>query len=139
MRTRQLCREVAMDRLRRIEMLVGAADAGTFAKAAEVLDLTPSAVSHSIAQLEKELRITLFYRTTRQLRLTEDGEELYRRIWDNARAPFYAAAKGDDFIGVQTYNLSRTGPQECTASTEKNTRSCSPAVSTLKFKREPSQ
>lgn len=68
-----------MDRVRRIEMLVRAADAGSFAKAARLLQLDPSAVSHAIAELEKELRVTLFYRTTRQLRLTEDGEELYRR------------------------------------------------------------
>ena len=39
------------------------------------------------------------------------GEGLYQRIWDNARLPFYQAARGDDFIGVQTYNLSRTGPE----------------------------
>ena len=68
-----------MDRLRRLELFVRATEAGSFAKAAESLDLTPSAVSHSIAELERDLRVTLFYRTTRQLKLTEDGEELYRR------------------------------------------------------------
>src|SRR6476620_1404135 len=68
-----------MDRLRRIEMLVRAADAQSFAKAAHALNVTASAVSHAISKLEKELRITAFYRTTRQLRLTEDGKELYRR------------------------------------------------------------
>jgi LysR family transcriptional regulator for bpeEF and oprC len=68
-----------MDRVRRIEVLVRAAQAGSFAKAARLLHLDPSAVSHAVAQLEKELRVTLFYRTTRQLRLTEDGEELCRR------------------------------------------------------------
>ena len=68
-----------MDRLRRIELLVRAVDAGSFAKAARSLELTPSAVSHAIAQLEKELRVPLFYRTTRQLRLTEDGEGVYLR------------------------------------------------------------
>ena len=31
------------------------------------------------------------------------GERLYRELFDNARAPFYAAANGDDFIGVQPY------------------------------------
>lgn len=41
----------------------------------------------------------------------DGGEELYQRIWNNARLPFYQAARGDDFIGVQTYNLSRTGPE----------------------------
>jgi DNA-binding transcriptional LysR family regulator len=68
-----------MDRLRRIEMLVRVADAQSFAKAARELDVTASAVSHAISKLEKDLRITVFYRTTRQLRLTEDGKELYRR------------------------------------------------------------
>ena len=71
-----------MDRVRRIELLVRAADAGSFAKAARSLDLTPSAVSHAIAELEKELRLTMFHRTTRQLRLTEDGETVYRRGCD---------------------------------------------------------
>src|SRR5687767_6561286 len=74
-----------MDRIRRIEMLVRAAEAGSFAKAARVLEVDPSAVSHAIADLERELRVTLFYRTTRQLRLTEDGEEIYRRGCDILR------------------------------------------------------
>jgi len=68
-----------MDRLRRMEMLVRAAEAGSFARAAELLQIDPSAVSHTIADLEKELRVTLFYRTTRQLSLTEEGEEIFRR------------------------------------------------------------
>jgi DNA-binding transcriptional LysR family regulator len=68
-----------MDRLRRYEILVKAADAGSFAKTAALLQLDPSAVSHAIGQLERQLRTTLFYRTTRQLRLTSDGEELCAR------------------------------------------------------------
>lgn len=68
-----------MDRMRRIELLVRAAEAGSFAKAARFLQLDPSAVSHAIAQLERELGVTLFYRTTRQLQLTEEGEDIYRR------------------------------------------------------------
>src|SRR4030081_1025805 len=68
-----------MDRVRRIELLVRAAEAGGFAKAARLLGLDPSAVRPAVTELETELRVTLFYRTTRQLRLTEDGEEIYRR------------------------------------------------------------
>src|SRR6266571_2809233 len=68
-----------MDRMRRIELLVRAAEAGSFSKAARSLQLDRSAVSHAIAELERELKTTLFYRTTRQLRLTEEGEEIYRR------------------------------------------------------------
>lgn len=68
-----------MDRMRRIELLVRAAEAGSFAKAARSLELTPSAVSHAIADLEKVLGASLFHRTTRQLRLTDEGEETYKR------------------------------------------------------------
>jgi LysR family transcriptional regulator for bpeEF and oprC len=68
-----------MDLVRRIDILMRAADAGSFARAAGALGLTPSAVSRAVAELEAELRVALVYRTTRQLRLTEDGEELYRR------------------------------------------------------------
>jgi DNA-binding transcriptional LysR family regulator len=68
-----------MDLVRRIEILMRAADAGSFAKAAGSLALTPSAVSRAVAELEKELRVALVYRTTRQLRLTDEGQELYRR------------------------------------------------------------
>ena len=68
-----------MDRIRRIQLLVRAAEAGSFAKAARSLNLTPSAVSHAIADLERGLGVPLFYRTTRQLRLTEEGEAIYQR------------------------------------------------------------
>ena len=68
-----------MDRVRQIEMAMRAADAGSFAKAAASLNVTPSAVSHAISALEKRFHVTLFYRTTRQLKLTEDGEEFCRR------------------------------------------------------------
>ncbi len=68
-----------MDRLRRIEMLVKVADSGSFAKAAAHLLVTPSAVSHAVTQLEAELRVRLFYRTTRLLRLTTEGAEVVRR------------------------------------------------------------
>jgi len=68
-----------MERLRGLEMVVRAADAGSFSRAARSLGVTPSAVSHAVAELEKRLRVSIFYRTTRQLRLTEDGQALYRR------------------------------------------------------------
>jgi LysR family transcriptional regulator for bpeEF and oprC len=68
-----------MEKLRRLEMVVRAADAGSFSKAARTLGVTPSAVSHAVSDLEKELRTSVFYRTTRQLRLTQDGEAIYER------------------------------------------------------------
>lgn len=38
------------------------------------------------------------------------GEALDKRIRDEARLPFYEAARKDDFIGVQTYNRGLIGP-----------------------------
>jgi beta-glucosidase len=38
------------------------------------------------------------------------GEEFYHGVFEAARRPFYDAAKGDDFIGVQSYTRSRLGP-----------------------------
>jgi DNA-binding transcriptional LysR family regulator len=63
-------------------MLVRAADSGSFAAAARRMDLTASAVSRGITELERELRVRLFNRTTRRLELTQEGTEVYRRAVD---------------------------------------------------------
>lgn len=49
----------------------------SFALAAEELSLTPSAISHRINTLEKELGIKLFNRFHRRIELTEEGERIY--------------------------------------------------------------
>lgn len=104
-----------MDRMRRIELLVRAAEAGSFAKAARFLQLDPSAVSHAIAELERELKTTLFYRTTRQLRLTEEGEEIYRHgcnILHELRELESAASEAPERLtGTLRVGLGVTGPQ----------------------------
>ncbi|AXE32013.1 DNA-binding transcriptional regulator DsdC [Chromobacterium phragmitis] len=48
----------------------------SFAAAAAELCLTPSAVSHRIARLERALDLRLFQRLTRSIRLTADGERI---------------------------------------------------------------
>lgn len=67
-----------MDRNRWAELAVfcAVAEAGSFTRAAVALDLTPSAVSHSMRQLEARLKLRLLNRTTRSLSLTEAGERL---------------------------------------------------------------
>ena len=67
------------DRLNGIEAFVQAAEAGSFALAAERLRLTRSAVGKSIARLEARLGVRLFHRTTRQQSLTDDGQAYYDR------------------------------------------------------------
>lgn len=68
-----------MDRLANLEAFAEAAERGSFTLAAQRLRLTPSAVSRRVAQLEAELGVTLFHRTTRALRLSEEGRELLER------------------------------------------------------------
>jgi DNA-binding transcriptional LysR family regulator len=55
-------------------------DHGGFSAAARALDKPKSSLSASVARLEAELGARLLERTTRQLRLTEAGESLYRDI-----------------------------------------------------------
>jgi DNA-binding transcriptional LysR family regulator len=71
-----------MDKVRRLEMVVRAADLGGFAAAAKQMNITPSAVSRGIAELERALRISIFKRSTRHIELTEEGRELYHRTRD---------------------------------------------------------
>ncbi|WP_437321618.1 LysR family transcriptional regulator [Sorangium sp. So ce385] len=62
-----------MDTLTSIEFFVTTVQAGSFAAGAKRLGVTASAVSRRIARLEDELGVQLLARTTRSLRLTEDG------------------------------------------------------------------
>jgi DNA-binding transcriptional LysR family regulator len=63
-----------MDRLGAMRIFVSVAKLGSFTEAARGLQLSPSVVTRSIAQLEDALGVTLLLRTTRSLRLTERGE-----------------------------------------------------------------
>ncbi|MEW9526232.1 LysR family transcriptional regulator [Agrobacterium radiobacter] len=55
-------------------------EAGSFSAAARTLDTTPSAVSKSVARLEKKIGSRLFLRSTRALTLTQDGQIFFERI-----------------------------------------------------------
>ena len=60
---------------RQIEAFVAAAELNNFTYAARRLNLTPSAVSNLISELELSLGFALFERTTRKITLTPDGRE----------------------------------------------------------------
>src|SRR6478735_5574123 len=68
-----------MDNLLNVRTFLTASRAGSFAAAARSLAVSPSVVSKRISQLEHEFRATLFHRSTRDLRLTEDGARLLPR------------------------------------------------------------
>lgn len=57
-----------------IEQFCKAAETGSFTSAATTLGVTPAAVSRSISRLEERLGVRLFSRTTRNVRLTTEGE-----------------------------------------------------------------
>ncbi|MEM7189849.1 MAG: LysR family transcriptional regulator [Pseudomonadota bacterium] len=79
-----------LDQLRQIAIFAKTVDHGSFRGAARALDLSPSVVSHHIAQLEERLGTALLYRSTRKLSLTQDGERLLGR----AREMMSAAEEG---------------------------------------------
>jgi DNA-binding transcriptional LysR family regulator len=60
-----------------LETFIQVADAGSFSKAAQILYITPTAVTKQINLLESSLELQLFVRTHRGLTLTEAGKSLY--------------------------------------------------------------
>lgn len=50
-------------------------DTGSFVAAAEHLKQTPSGMSRSLTRLEAKLGVTLLERTTRKLKLTQEGQQ----------------------------------------------------------------
>lgn len=60
-----------------IQLFCKAAELESFTSAAAVCGVTPAAVSRSIRRIEERLGVRLFVRTTRQIRLTDEGRLYY--------------------------------------------------------------
>jgi DNA-binding transcriptional LysR family regulator len=69
-----------MNEVRAISIFVRAATLGNLRKAAIDQGISPQAASHAVMQLEKELGVRLFHRTTRKLSLTEEGQRLLQSV-----------------------------------------------------------
>lgn len=78
------------DSLGDIAVFVAAADSGRLAHAARSLGMSPAAVSAALKRLETSLGVKLMLRTTRSLRITEDGE----RYLAHARAALESLKQG---------------------------------------------
>ncbi len=61
-----------------LDTFIQVADSGSFSKAAEILYISPTAVSKKISNLELEIGITLFQRTHQGVVLTNAGKALYQ-------------------------------------------------------------
>lgn len=78
-----------MDKLDTLELFCEAAKARSFTVAAVTLGTTPSAISKAVRRLETQLGIRLFERSTRAVRLTDEGaayHEVCRSALANIRS-----------------------------------------------------
>lgn len=69
-----------METLSNLESFVRSAETLSFSAAARQLALTPAAVSRNVAQLERNLGVRLFARSTRGLQLTQEGERFWQSV-----------------------------------------------------------
>lgn len=64
----------------KLKALLRAVETGSMAKAAREFSYTPSALSHSIDSLEKELSVKLLERSPNGVSLTADGKKMKKKI-----------------------------------------------------------
>ena len=85
-------------------ILVRIVDKGSFTAAAQELGMTKATVSRRIAELEQHLGVRLLYRSTRQLTLTEAGEQYYLRcskaVEELAQAELMLSASQQEVTGT---------------------------------------
>jgi DNA-binding transcriptional LysR family regulator len=63
-----------------VTVLMAVVEAGSMTRAADALGLTPSGVGRAIQRLEARIGVRLLDRTTRSLRLTDEGQRFWRRV-----------------------------------------------------------
>ncbi len=63
-----------------VDVMAAVTETRSFGGAAEVLDMSQPGVSRAIARLEARLSIRLFDRTTRSVRLTDEGRDFYEQV-----------------------------------------------------------
>ncbi|WP_058912670.1 LysR family transcriptional regulator [Entomohabitans teleogrylli] len=66
--------------LRQLKVFVAVARTGSFSRAGETIGLSQSAVSHSVKELESVVGVRLLDRTTREVLLTDAGQQLASRL-----------------------------------------------------------
>jgi DNA-binding transcriptional LysR family regulator len=87
-----------MDMLHALGKFVRVVETGSFSAVARETNISGSAVTRVVGQLEEHFRLRLFHRTTRHLSLTEDGRDLL----DHAHRLLDAAANLEERLGHQS-------------------------------------
>jgi DNA-binding transcriptional LysR family regulator len=83
-----------IDDLRAMVIFAKTVQLGSFRATANAFELSPSVVSYHISQLEQRFGVTLLYRSTRKLSLTNEGKRLY----EHAKTMIDAAEEGLDVL-----------------------------------------
>lgn len=96
--------------LRQLKVFVAVASHGSFSQAGQMIGLSQSAVSHSIKELESEMGIRLLDRTTREVVLTEAGEQLASRL------EHLLEELNNTLLDVRSYGQQRSGTVRVAAS-----------------------
>jgi DNA-binding transcriptional LysR family regulator len=87
--------DFTIDRLKRMALFARVVELGSMSAAARELDMTPSAVSQQMRQLEAETGIALLHRSTRKLTPTEAGQAYY----EDCAAMLHAAHAAERRLG----------------------------------------
>jgi DNA-binding transcriptional LysR family regulator len=98
-----------MDRFEEMQAFAAVVDAGSFVRAAEALQVSKTAVSRWVGDLEARLGVRLLHRTTRKLSLTVEGEVFHARCKELLagveEAEAEVTARGDEAIGLLRLNV----------------------------------
>lgn len=90
--------------IKQLEILVMIIECGGLSEAARKLNITPSAISRALSNLESQVGVTLIHRTTRSFKLTQAGDYLVSRARDlineleeviNTTTSFYNHPQGE--------------------------------------------
>lgn len=100
--------------LRQLEYFCRIADAGSFHEAARRMNISQPPLSYQMRQLEQELKVRLFDRTSRGVSLTEAGRLLYERA---TRLLDYAASTGQEIAAAGKKHILRLGITSSTVPT----------------------
>ena len=90
----------------KLDLFFAAANSESFTQAAEKCNVAQTTMSKYIAQLEEELGVKLFYRTTRECSLTEAGHTFYngakelKKDYDDLTRQLMQVAEDELKIGV---------------------------------------
>jgi DNA-binding transcriptional LysR family regulator len=93
---------MALGKIEKIHIFLRVAELGSFAAAARRLNLSPSVVTRVVAELEQDLGVQLFVRTTRKVALTGAGQNFVEKAGRAAQH----LQEAEDFVRAKQNSLS---------------------------------